>query len=920
VRPRRRIRLALEGLEARTLLSFAAPTVFDLGAAPKAVAVGHFEGQGAPLDVVTANANGTLSVLLGDGHGGLQNPITLTVGGNPNAVAVGDFLGNGLDDIVAANTDGTVSVLLSNGNGTFQATERLAAGGTPVGVAVGKFTGDGKLDIVTANFNGTVSFLAGNGDGSFGGPIVSTVSSRLTSVAVGDFDHDGTLDLAVGTDSGVDVLQGNGNGTFQVKQVVPFFYDPQDPSAGTVPVNAVQVADFQGNGTLDILGDDRLLLGKGDGTFKDPVQLPLGPFAASAVIAGDFTSDGKADVVTSNLGSSTGSPTLTLLAGNGDGTFQPARTVKLGETANALAVGDFRGNGTLDLVLASNLGANTLTLLPGNGDGTFAITPTVASPNLPTIIASGVFTGSGKPDLVSAGNGGNAVVLLNNGDGTFRTGPTLPLSTVSTGVVTGSFTSDGNQDIALATAIAGHGTVNVYLGNGDGTFQAPLSVDLGFDTNTFQLVAGDFNGDGRLDLAVLYKQFNTGQLFVKVLQGNGDGTFQDAQTIEVPTDSFSLAAGHFHGPGTLDLVTTGTRGSVSILTGNGDGTFQNPTTMNLGQDIRGVAAGALHGNGKDDLVLVTQGHLGALSEVIVLPGNGDGTFGTPQVFQFHNSIFQLGGPVVADFFGDGKLSVAVSTGEGNVSVLRGNGDGTFQAPVNYLVNDHGTQPTSLVAADFNGDGKPDLAVTGFISNSVAVLLNTSPPPDNGAPRVTTTTLTTDVNPAVNGQPVTLTATVTASLGTPVGSVTFFDGTTILGVVAVDPNGQAVLVVPLNAGVHSLSASFAGIAPFTASTSATVSETVNKAATTTTVSADVIIPSFVEFTVTVLPVAPGAGVPTGTIILFDGNTIIGTAHLDNHGHAFFDIESLQPGKHTITASYSGDDGFLASVSDPLILNL
>src|SRR5262249_17046846 len=129
--------LILEVLEDRTLPSFSAPVDFDLGAAPTAVAVGHFNGIHNPLDVVTTNANGTVSVLLGEGNGTLQNPISITVGGTPDAVAVGDFLGNGLDDIVAANSNGTVSVLLSNGNNTFKAAEVLTIGATPVGVAVG---------------------------------------------------------------------------------------------------------------------------------------------------------------------------------------------------------------------------------------------------------------------------------------------------------------------------------------------------------------------------------------------------------------------------------------------------------------------------------------------------------------------------------------------------------------------------------------------------------------------------------------------------------------------------------------------------------------------------------------------------------------------------------------------------------------
>jgi hypothetical protein len=310
--------------------------------------------------------------------------------------------------------------------------------------------------------------------------------------------------------------------------------------------------------------------------------------------------------------------------------------------------------------------------------------------------------------------------------------------------------------------------------------------------------------------------------------------------------------------------------------------------------------------------------------VVVLPGNGDGTFGPAQVTTV--PFFAVGpGPVVGDFFGDGKLGVAITTSGGNVTVLRGNGDGTFQAPVNYVVGADGFQPTSLITADFNGDGKPDLAALNSEGQQVSVLVNTSPPADNGQPIATPVTLATNVNPSVTGQLVTLTATVTSADGTPpTGSVTFRDGDTVLGVVAVDPNGQASLVVPLGAGTHSLTASFAGIAPFTSSTSDAVSQTVDPAATTTALSADVLDTrsdgsADVLITAAVLPVAPGAGSPTGTITLFDGDTIIATATIDNHSQAFFEV-TLPAGTHTLTASYSGDASFLASISDALDLTI
>jgi Bacterial Ig-like domain (group 3)/FG-GAP repeat len=256
-----------------------------------------------------------------------------------------------------------------------------------------------------------------------------------------------------------------------------------------------------------------------------------------------------------------------------------------------------------------------------------------------------------------------------------------------------------------------------------------------------------------------------------------------------------------------------------------------------------------------------------------------------------------------------------------VSVLRGNGDGTFQAPVDYLV---GAGSHSLAVGDFNGDGKPDLAVGNSFSFDVSVLLNTSPAASTADPVATTTTLAVS-GPAVFGQQVTVTATVTAANGTPTGTVMFFDGATPLGEVAVDPNGQATFILPLGVGVHSLTATFAGIAPFTDSSSAAVSETVNKAATMTALAAEVICQNFdgsaeVLLTANVVPVAPGAGVPTGTVTFFDGTRVLGTVQLDAHGQAYLDVSALPRGTHSLTATFSGDGNFLASTSDPFVLTI
>jgi hypothetical protein len=916
--------LALEALEDRTVPSFAAPVALGLPAASQAVATGHFEGAKAPLDVVTANANGTVSVLLGKGDGTLVTPINLHVGGSLTSVAVADLLGNGLNDIVTGDSNGTVHLLLSNGNGTFKTATTFTVGASPKGVALGDFLGHGKLDIVTANRNGTVTVLPGNGDGTFGAPITSSVDTFLTSVAVGEFNGDGKPDLVVGTGTGLDVLLGNGDGTFQVKSRIPFEVEPSMPGI-TVAVTSVAVADLRGEGKEDIVangsGNLAVLLGNGDGTFGSGANLGivhLGGFSGVAsFVVGDFTGDGKPDIVTSDFPpSSTTGPTLSVLAGNGDGTFQIARSQNFGSQANALAAGDFLGNGKLDLAFAAG---NSVTALLGNGDGTFVTAPSVSVATvLPSAIATGHFTGSGKPDLVTTGIGGDAVVLLNNGDGTFRTGPTLSVPDSPDAVVAGDFTGNGHQDVAVATE---GGLIDVFLGNGDGTFAAsPLVVDLGINHSIEALVAGDFNHDGHLDLAAASLQ--TGQ--VTILLGNGDGTFKQSSVINVGGEPGDLVAADLAGNGRLDLVVTDRLGTVTVLLNNGNGTFRTTTPIQVSEDVFAVSVGDFFGDGKEDLAVTNLGHQGASSSISVLRGNGDGTFQTQISLQLGNVLPSA--VVAGDFFGDVKLGLAVSHAD-TVSVFRGNGDGTFQAPLDLIIDSAASEPNSLVTGDFNGDGKLDLAATNFLTNEVSVLLNTSALPSTAAPAATATSLAVDTPNTVFGQPVTLTATVSLAGGTtkggpPMGTITFLDGATVLGEVPVDPNGQASFVVPLRVGNHSLTASFAGIAPFTASTSTAVAETVTRAATTTTLAVDELSgPSVVDFTATVVAVPPGAGVPTGTVTFLDGSRVLGTSPVDANGQAgLFLMTGLPPGTNSLTASYGGDGNFRPSASAATVITV
>jgi hypothetical protein len=348
----------------------------------------------------------------------------------------------------------------------------------------------------------------------------------------------------------------------------------------------------------------------------------------------------------------------------------------------------------------------------------------------------GDFNGDGKLDLAvdNPGSPGTVSMLLGNGDGTFQAPVNSAAGPGSHSLVVGDFNGDGKLDLAMGA----NGAVTVLLGNGDGTFQAPINSDAGTDPTikvaVMWVAAGDFNRDGKLDLVVANKGTlanNFSDSSVLVLLGNGDGTFEAAAEYGPVVNPYCVEVGDFNGDGNLDLAVPNggapppyNVGGVSVLLGNGDGTFQSAVIYDGGTPCGLVAVGDFNGDGKPDLALFSPPDR-------VLLGNGDGTFQSAIPFQAggYSSLV-----AVADFNGDGKLDLAQanrantqSPPGSTVSVLLGNGDGTFQNAVNYALGTD-VDPLVLAVGDFNGDGKPDLAVADFpyelSSGGVAVLLNT----------------------------------------------------------------------------------------------------------------------------------------------------------------------------------------------------
>jgi hypothetical protein len=549
-----------------------------------------------------------------------------------------------------------------------------------------------------------------------------------------------------------------------------------------------------------------------------------------------------------------------------------------GSGTTSLAVADLRGNGRLDVVVANQGGESngdgSAGVLLGKGDGTLQPVVTYDSGGVdPTSIAVADVNGDGKPDLLVVNGSNNTVaVLLGNGDGTFRS----PVLYDSGGYDPGSIAvadvnGDGKLDIVVANYenFAGTGIIGVLLGNGDGTFEPPVTYGgAGLQGATWVAVA-DLNGDGKLDIAVAYQCepncYSSGA--VGVLRGNGDGTFQPA--VIYPSGgifSNSVAVADVNGDGKPDLLVVNANslpcniisgcaqgGSVGVLLGNGNGTFQAAVAYDSG-------------------------------------GN------------FASSV------AVADVNGDGKPDLLVANGNsGTTGLLLGNGDGTFQTAATYELGYPG--PDSVAVGDLTGEGRLDVVAGGRDPGMVDVLLNHG----GSAEKSTTTVLTSLPDSSVYGQAVTFTALVTARSGAPAGTVLLYDGSTVEASGTVTNGRASITVSSLPVGANSVTAEYTGGGGFASSSSTPLTQTVSTATTTTTVTSPInpaIINQPVTFTATITSQFGGAA--TGSAIFYSGSQTLGRASLSGN-LATLTTSFAAGGTYSISAKYIGNRNNAGSTS-------
>ena len=480
------------------------------------------------------------------------------------------------------------------------------------------------------------------------------------------------------------------------------------------------------------------------------------------------------------------------------------------------------------VTVSTGVGAGTLTLgftpsgltneqgLPLGGGGNFAVAQSYSSPvvsmgesGFPGGLAIGDFNGDGRPDVVTANYSIDGLTLYaDQADGSFV--PALALYTGSgaaTQIVAGDLNGDGKLDaVTLNQAYTYQGvqTVSALLGNGDGTFGAPIQTDVG--PSATAIVTADFDGDGKSDLAVLEGSGRGGGGGVQLFHGNGDGTFTAGPTADLGAalnplvySTDEMVEADLNGDGKPDLVisTASNTGiaTVTVLLGDGHGGFtvESPLPLGLGQTGVLIAVGDINGDGVPDIVAVPR-TTGGNEVAAVLLGHGDGTFqaalSVPLPLPPGGNATTIDGDdvnqavAIGDVTGDGHADIVVANNVSGVAIAPGNGDGTFGAGL--VTNGIPTNTTALALADFNGDGLLDLVSTQSVGSQlgtsvgagIAVALNTPQ-------TVLSATATTTVMRAAEAQPALLQASGPGSLTHTGNSYTLDLGTLAQNSAAVD---------------------------------------------------------------------------------------------------------------------------------------
>ena len=521
------------------------------------IAIADLNDDGIPdLAIAIAglhNSHGEAAILIGLGDGSFARPVFYNLTDNALRLVATDLNHDGKLDLAVALSNGrnALGVLLGNGDGTFQQVVKSVDGGA-ADIAAADFNGDGNVDLaLVAAFDSQVRVVLGNGDGTFQTATTYASDEVEFTVATADLSRDGVPDLVVGGGDHVAILLGNGDGTFGAA----VHYGVGQRFARIGYFNGDRDPDVVAGGGFRAIG---VAFGRGDGTLRAPLTFPGGQ---TGFDSGDFDGDGHADVVD-------GSP-LSFLRGLGDGTFAPGVPIA-DDFVGQLVATDLDGDRKLDFLASISTGIDTCL---GNGDGTFQ------APQFTDVGFTGPwpvvadFNSDGHMDVAVTVLSGQLAILLGKGDGSFE--PAIYYQTADTpqSPITADFNLDGNPDIAISHTF--DGTVSIYLGHGDGTLDSPLRIT---SRGALYLAAGDVDRDSKPDLLV------GGGNGLNLFLGKGDGTFQAAQSIYSRYGPVKVA--DLDRDGRRDVAVSPGE-TLVVLRGRSDGTLSPATEFPIGSQFSG---------------------------------------------------------------------------------------------------------------------------------------------------------------------------------------------------------------------------------------------------------------------------------------------------------------------------------------------
>ncbi len=678
------------------------------------IAVADFSGDGLPDAAILAITG--LIVMINAGDGTFTDAGPIPIGSGAYSIDAGDLDGDRDIDLAIANPSTApdylpgIRVLLNQGNGAFGNPRPVMPWCCTIFITLGDLDGQKGPDLLSLDYLEKKVFVQLNrGDGAFTERTGYPLGEGAIAAALGDFDGDGDLDVAAGgrqAENNLMVLLNQGDGTLVLAK-----------STSTFSVFSLAAADFDQDGRIDLAAGD-LNVGGGVAVFRNfgwatlvldrlyPLEGPVPSIAAA-----DLDRDGFPDLALSN-------PDLlsaAVLRNRGDGTLQDPLNFATGGFTRPVKAADVDGDGDLDLI-AGLQAEGLISILHNRGDGVLQSPWTIGSGGIPAAFAPGDFDGDGDLDFAACTSYSYESFLHvyeNLAGFRFEEKQILKLGEgIFNRLAAGDFDGDGDLDL-LGLGPESDGRAALIPNNGNATFKPPKELFSAYYATS--MLAQDLNGDGDLDLALSFANGYFKKGHILAYENQGAGAFIPGDKFYVGFLPAAIAAADLDGDGKKDLASANENShSVSLLFNRGDGSFSTQIEIPLGKGPAAVLAADLDGD--EDLDLAAANSLS--DSLFLLLNGGGGRFGEPVNLPAGKSPRSI---AAADFDGDELLDLAAANFQSwDLSILFNRGQGTFGGAASLMVEPY---PLHLHALDLDGDGDPDLALTGQESDDILDPLN-----------------------------------------------------------------------------------------------------------------------------------------------------------------------------------------------------